>query len=218
MNAQLNKQGITDAWGPHPLLKSIFGKKQGVFCWAWPEVNPIISMPWLLMTWWRKGPGHQQPWYWPNTTIIFQCTAYICLECCECMSTTRHMVHHEYTAESTWHHWCMISILIPKIYKWLSLHCCCHFQRLVGRKRLTRVRFPSLALSNLRLCSANHRPGYRSNLRCDWPSAAWAYSEQDTENGPRSWPESGESHNECIFFFFLSDISSMWLAKFHHDR
>ena len=34
------------------------------------------------------------------------------------------------------------------------------------------------------LCSANHRPGYWSNLPCDWPSTAWAYSEQETENGP----------------------------------
>ena len=35
-----------------------------------------------------------------------------------------------------------------------------------------RARFLSLAWSKLRLCSANHRPGYWSNLPCDWPSAA----------------------------------------------
>ena len=34
-----------------------------------------------------------------------------------------------------------------------------------------------LTWSKLRLCSANHRPGYWSNLPCDWPSTAWAYSE-----------------------------------------
>ena len=34
----------------------------------------------------------------------------------------------------------------------------------------SRVRFLSLARSKLRLCSANHRPGYWSNLPCDWPS------------------------------------------------
>ena len=28
----------------------------------------------------------------------------------------------------------------------------------------------------LRLCSANHRPGYWSNMPCDWLSTAWAYS------------------------------------------
>ena len=46
---------------------------------------------------------------------------------------------------------------------------------------------PALAQSELRLCSANHRPGCRSNLPCDWPSTAWTYSKQKTENGPWSW-------------------------------
>ena len=48
----------------------------------------------------------------------------------------------------------------------------------------TWARFLSLARSKLRLCSANHRPGYWSNLPCDWLSTAWAYSKQETENGP----------------------------------
>ena len=48
-----------------------------------------------------------------------------------------------------------------------------------------RARFLSLARSKLRLCSANHRAGYFSNLACDWLSIVWAYSEQETENGPR---------------------------------
>ena len=39
------------------------------------------------------------------------------------------------------------------------------------------ARFLSLAQSKLRLCSANHRPGYWSNLTCDWPSTVWAYAE-----------------------------------------
>ena len=38
------------------------------------------------------------------------------------------------------------------------------------------ARFLFLARSKLRLCSANHRPGYCSNLPCDWPSTARAYS------------------------------------------
>ena len=46
------------------------------------------------------------------------------------------------------------------------------------------VRFLSFARSKLRLCSANHRPGYWSNLTCDCPSTVWAYSEKETENGP----------------------------------
>ena len=44
--------------------------------------------------------------------------------------------------------------------------------------------FLYLARSKLRLCSANHRAGYFSNLDCDWLSIVWAYSEQSTENGP----------------------------------
>ena len=35
-----------------------------------------------------------------------------------------------------------------------------------------RARFPSLARSKLRLCLANHRAGYFSNLTCDWLSIA----------------------------------------------
>ena len=50
----------------------------------------------------------------------------------------------------------------------------------------TRACFLSLAQSKLGLCSANHRPGYWSNLPCDWPSTASAYSEQETENEPWS--------------------------------
>ena len=54
------------------------------------------------------------------------------------------------------------------------------------REMQTMAHFPSLAWSKLKLGSANHRPGYWSNLSCDWPSTAWAYSEQETDNGPRS--------------------------------
>ena len=59
------------------------------------------------------------------------------------------------------------------------------------------VRFLSLARSKLRLCSANHRAGYFSNLACDWLSIVWAYSEQETENGP--WCSSGSvlGNNLC---------------------
>ena len=46
------------------------------------------------------------------------------------------------------------------------------------------ARFLPLARSKLRLCSANHRPGYWSNPPCDWPSTACDYSEKETENGP----------------------------------
>ena len=29
-------------------------------------VDPTETIPWLLMTWLHKEPGHQQPWFWPN--------------------------------------------------------------------------------------------------------------------------------------------------------
>ena len=64
--------------------------------------------------------------------------------------------------------------------------CCCGMRM----PRSLQAHFLSLAQSKLRLCWANHRPGYWGNLPCDWPSIAWAYSEQETENGPRclfSW-------------------------------
>ena len=44
----------------------------------------------------------------------------------------------------------------------------------------------SLAWSKLRLCSANHRAGYFSNLACDWLSIVWAYYKQETENEPKA--------------------------------
>ena len=71
-------------------------------------------------------------------------------------------------------------------------------------KLMAWARYQSLAQSKLRLCSANHRPGYWSDLPWDWPSTAWAYSEQETENG--AWYFStnaavviGLSTHPCIF-------------------
>ena len=48
--------------------------------------------------------------------------------------------------------------------------------------------FLSLAQSKLRICSANRRAGYLGNMTCDWLSIVWHYSEEETENGPRSGP------------------------------
>ena len=46
------------------------------------------------------------------------------------------------------------------------------------------ARFLSLARSKPRLCSANHKAGYFSNMPSNWLSIDWDYSEQETENGP----------------------------------
>ena len=62
----------------------------------------------------------------------------------------------------------------------------------------TWARFLSLFRSKLRLCSANHRTGYFSNLACDWLSIVWAYSKQETEIGPRfrhNTPESSKCYS-----------------------
>ena len=74
-----------------------------------------------------------------------------------------------------------------KVQYSVPTHSCCGvyhhnpvMHRVIATQRdaETWVRFLSLARSKLRLCSANHRPGYWSNLPCDWLSTAWAYSEQ----------------------------------------
>ena len=51
-------------------------------------------------------------------------------------------------------------------------------------KHLPCARFMSLARSMLRLCLANHRSGYFSNLTCNWLSIVWAYFEQEKEIWP----------------------------------
>ena len=73
-----------------------------------------------------------------------------------------------------------------------SLSCCCYCSRVAVVTGITKVLFYweiwacflSLARSKLRLCSANNRAGYLSNLACRWLSIVWAYSQQETENRP----------------------------------
>ena len=77
------------------------------------------------------------------------------------------------------------------------------FSTIIG----TRARFLSPARSKLRLCSANHRAGYFSNLACDWWSIVWAYSEQGTENGPRF---------DKTLFPIVSIFSECWIIFTWH--
>ena len=88
----------------------------------------------------------------------------------------------------------------PFSYWWLSMVCTnkrrCYTicNKLCGqlrtfsalKRKMGSGRFLSLARGKRELYSANHRPGYWSNLPCDWPSTAWADSKQETENGIRS--------------------------------
>ena len=32
----------------------------------------MTSISWPMMSWYRKEPEHQQPWYWPSSPEIFQ--------------------------------------------------------------------------------------------------------------------------------------------------
>ena len=49
---------------------------------------------------------------------------------------------------------------------------------------VSRARFLSCAWSKLRLCSANHRPGYWSNLPFDWPSTVWRRRGRQVSSAP----------------------------------
>ena len=89
-----------------------------------------------------------------------------------------------------------------------------------------RARFLSLARSKLRLCSANHRAGYFSNLACDWLSIVWAYSEQETENGPwwniiqgstypiEWWPRTSKTTSTPVDFSKVSFYNLYKLKKY----
>ena len=98
--------------------------------------------------------------------------------------------------------WVSIYGYCSEIWHAAQQHCCCEVCQILqqldickGRSRVLEISRDlqndvlwdietSSPQSKLGLCSANHRPGYWSNLSCDWLSTAWAYSEQETENGP----------------------------------
>ena len=51
-------------------------KRNGLHCDVTVKLYIYIysthfSILWLLMDWWRKCPGYQQPWYWPHSPGIF---------------------------------------------------------------------------------------------------------------------------------------------------
>ena len=104
---------------------------------------------------------------------------------------------------------------------------CCMFDSewLSPWEHKSRARFLSLTRSKLRLCLANHRTGYFRNLACDWLSIVWAYSEQETENGPSTDHNGGQpgckwtsqiwnvahcfetlDHGHCVYTYAISQI------------
>ena len=42
------------------------------FLWKIKPLYSVYSLPKLLMIWWHKEPGHQQPWHWPSSAGIFR--------------------------------------------------------------------------------------------------------------------------------------------------
>ena len=77
---------------------------------------------------------------------------------------------------------------------------------------VTRVRFLSLAWSKLKLCSGNHRPDYWSDLPCDWLITAWAYPEQETENGPWTSAAALNNYKDVIMGAMASQITSLTIV------
>ena len=73
-----------------------------------------------------------------------------------------------------------------------------------------RAPFLSLARSKSRLCSANHRAGYFSNLACDWLSIVWAYSEQEREKQAK-----GFIGTEYYIIFFCLLYEGRFKLPFH---
>ena len=95
-------------------------------------------------------------------------------------SQTWHIIQNKNYALAHLSMWCINTYLSILLY-W---HWGYNTDGWMQEKCNTRARFLSLAWSKLRLCLANHRAGYFSNLTCDWLSIVWAYSEQEAEIGP----------------------------------
>ena len=77
----------------------------------------------------------------------------------------------------TWARWChkspATSLFVQQCVQASikeNIKACHHWPFMRG---IYRAHFLSLAQSKLRPCSANGRPGYWSNLPCDWLSTAW---------------------------------------------
>ena len=135
--------------------------------WKWSQsrdspiwIQPLkvfrYTMPSLLMAWWNREWGHYH--------ILINLELFKNEQNIDPIPLKIH-----YLIKIAW----ILALL-------LSLH---SIKQSISSLK-SRARFLSLARSKLRLCSANHRPGYWSNLPCDWPSTVWACSEQETENGP----------------------------------
>ena len=110
-----------------------------------------------------------------SSVSLFVCPAYIC-------PSNRPSVHEILSAPLSW--W-------PGPVSCLLLGVSSGYAQPITRQVTSVTWLPTLTWSKLRLCLANHKAGYFSNLACDWLSIIWAYSEQETENGPWLCKEPG---------------------------
>ena len=130
-----------------------------------------------------------------NIWKVFQLN---CLEACtKGCSIDLHMYFHMKMAKTrsltlkvmTWHQYVTPPLSQAMLYvnRHLKKYKLFKFSNIpTGTEGNCSTCFLSLARKKLRLCSANHRADYFSNLACDWLSIVWAYSKQESENGLRS--------------------------------
>ena len=68
-------------------------------------------------------------------------------------------------------------------------------------------------LLGVRLCSTNYRPGYWSNLPCDWPSTALSYSEQRLRiSAPSKIQKMGPGYQQPYGIDYVTD------SYFHEEQ
>ena len=81
-----------------------------------------------------------------------------------------------------------------------------------------KARFLSLARSKLRLCSANNRAGYLSNLACDWLSIVWAYRLQARDRKPwwNGEPTTGVEWKWLFSLSYFGDLDSLYSNTYRH--
>ena len=103
------------------------------------------------------------------------------------------------------------------INKKIPLYCPCSCSFISLFISPTRTSFLSRAQRKLRLFSANHRPGYWRNLPSDSSSTVWAYSEQETENGPRRTPRQQFPPIQRLLICTKTSCLRVWTA-FSSDR
>ena len=66
-----NAENVSICWHHHDIhiYKSFLSTELVQVAKIQRSFYPIQIVPWLLMTWWCKGPGHWQSWCWPGSPV-----------------------------------------------------------------------------------------------------------------------------------------------------